>query len=347
MVLKRIAVSILCLYAVGCTGGDSVRVCPGVDPDAGAPSYTFGDYIDREERVLAQWRLVRIEATNAEFRSPHNSRRLLADHGLKPNILRDREPDDESWSMLADWADRRVVRDGLGVLSVCFPECPVFVDDAGELCIVSRRQVDRLAPPEYRDARTCERLIDDARELAELRCRLETERLTISETRGSLYDLVDIVQETAKLNIVIAAPVRRAGIPDRETSFSCTEERLGEALSRLVCEYSLDVTCENRVILIVARDGDRPVSMTTDLWSRRVRVRGNDLAMRDVARQIGESLGMKVVIDPTTWRRAASFDFDDRERQLGEVIEILRQGAPLQLNRFDDRLWFLAPPMSR
>ena len=268
MVRIRMVMALLCLYSAGCAAGNSVRVVPDAGPDPESPSYLLGEYVDRESRVLAKWRQVRIEATNADFRSPRKGLFLLASHGLEPMVLRDGEPDDESWVLSADWAEKRVTRDGIGVLSACFPDCQWFVDESGDLCIISRRQVDRLAPPEYREARTCEMLVEDDKDLQDLRLRLETERLSLPEHHGSLYEIIDLIQETAKLNIVISAPVRRAGIPDRETSFGCTEERLGEALTRLVGGFALDFTFENRVVLVIARDGDRQLTATTDLWLR-------------------------------------------------------------------------------
>ena len=53
-------------------------------------------------------------------------------------------------------------------------------------------------PEEYREARTCERLIENERDSAELWRRLETERLTIPEMHGSLYDIIDSIQETVR-----------------------------------------------------------------------------------------------------------------------------------------------------
>lgn len=339
--LRAFALAAL-LGVVGCTGTGADRIEPDRGPDAGAPAYPLGDYMVREERALARWKSVRIRATNGDLHWPEKALRLLADAGLNP-VLDSRQDWDEFEEVPADWAEKQVEVDALEALRRCLPERDIYVDDEGRVH-AARRTMDRPGPPPLaRDARTCERLVGDLRDSAELRRRLESERISLPGRTATLYDTVDEIQETARINVVIAAAARRAGIPDRVAEFSCRDETLESVFLRLAEEWGLVLSCENRVVLLsLAEDASEP-SVDNHLWSARVRVGGTGLAMRDLARQLGHAVGMDVVIDPVTWRRSARFDLSIRERSFAEVVELLRKGAPLQVSRLDGRLWFLEP----
>ncbi len=337
-------IGILCL--AGCAGTDTDRVEPDRGPDEGAPAYPLGDYMDREARALAKWKSVHIRATNGDLRRPETAVRLLAEAGLSP-VLDSRQDWDEFEEIPADWAQKQVEVDALEALRRCLPERDVYVDDEGRVH-AARRTMDRPGPPPLaRDARTCERLVRDLRDSEEIRRRLETERVSLPSRTATLYDIVDDIQEAARINVVIAAAARRAGIPDRVAAFSCRDENLESVFLRLAAEWGLVLSCENRVVLLSrAEDAGEP-AVDNHLWSARVRVGGTGLAIRDVARQLGDAVGAEVVIDPVTWRRSARFDLTVRERSFGEVVELLRKGAPLQVSRFDGRLWFLEPTEPR
>ena len=54
---------------------------------------------------------------------------------------------------------------------------------------------------------------------------------------STLYDVVDYIQEFGKINIVISAEVRLAGIPDRKIDFHAASESIGNTLHRLCDTY--------------------------------------------------------------------------------------------------------------
>lgn len=87
----------------------------------------------------------------------------------------------------------------------------------------------------------------------ELLRKLDEVFLDLDFTDSTLYDIVDYIQEFAKINVVISAEVRRAGIPDRKIDFHAASESIGKTLRRVCDAYGLTWTISNRVLLIVAK----------------------------------------------------------------------------------------------
>ncbi|MEK7469607.1 MAG: hypothetical protein AAB074_19715 [Planctomycetota bacterium] len=77
--------------------------------------------------------------------------------------------------------------------------------------------------------------------------------LDLDFSDSTLYDIVDYIQEFARINIVISAEVRKAGIPDRKIDFHAASEPIGTTLRRLCDRYGLAWRLANRVLLIVAK----------------------------------------------------------------------------------------------
>ncbi len=89
-----------------------------------------------------------------------------------------------------------------------------------------------------------------ARELVR---KLDEVFIDLDFTDSTLYDIVDYIQEFARINIVISAEVRKAGIPDRKIDFHATSECIGKTLRRLCDDYGLTWKVENYVLLIIAK----------------------------------------------------------------------------------------------
>ncbi|MBI2920298.1 MAG: hypothetical protein HYY18_04360 [Planctomycetes bacterium] len=90
----------------------------------------------------------------------------------------------------------------------------------------------------------------ESEEVQAIREKLETTKIDLDFTDATLYDIIDFIQEFAKINIVIASDVRRAGIPDRKISFAARDLLLKHALKLLLNQYGLTQKFENRVLLI-------------------------------------------------------------------------------------------------
>ncbi|MBI2922529.1 MAG: hypothetical protein HYY18_15870 [Planctomycetes bacterium] len=92
-------------------------------------------------------------------------------------------------------------------------------------------------------------VVEDEEVLA-IKNKLETTKIDLDFTDSTLYDIVEFIQEFAKINIVISAEVRREGIPDKKISFAVKDLVLKHVLRLLLQQYDLGYTFENRVLLI-------------------------------------------------------------------------------------------------
>jgi hypothetical protein len=127
-------------------------------------------------------------------------------------------PDRTQWVELMEWAD------GIRIASPSLPDFP----DA-----------------EWQRRR-------DMADLAEIQATLETCRIDLDFEKSTLYDIVDYIQEFAKINIVISAEVRRAGIPDTKIDFRVKDMVLKDALALLLRNYCLTSRLECRVLLVTS-----------------------------------------------------------------------------------------------
>ncbi|NUN47479.1 MAG: hypothetical protein HUU15_01450 [Candidatus Brocadiae bacterium] len=87
-------------------------------------------------------------------------------------------------------------------------------------------------------------------EVLAIKNKLETTKIDLDFNDATLTDIVDFIQEFARINIVIAAEVRREGIPDKKISFQVKDLVLKHVLRLLLQQYDLGYTFENRVLLI-------------------------------------------------------------------------------------------------
>jgi type II secretory pathway component GspD/PulD (secretin) len=87
-------------------------------------------------------------------------------------------------------------------------------------------------------------------EVLAIKNKLETTKIDLDFTDSTLYDIIEFIQEFAKINIVIAAEVRKEGIPEKKISFAVKDLVLKHVLRLLLQQYDLGYTFENRVLLI-------------------------------------------------------------------------------------------------
>jgi len=108
---------------------------------------------------------------------------------------------------------------------------------------------------------------DDSAEILAIQHKLDTLRIDLDFTDSTLYDIVDFIQEFAKINLVVSAEVRNAGIPDRKIDFAVRDMVLKEVLRQLLERYDLGYTLENRVLLVTtaAIAAERPLLEVHDI----------------------------------------------------------------------------------
>ena len=87
-------------------------------------------------------------------------------------------------------------------------------------------------------------------EIRAIREKLDTTKIDLDFVDSTLWDMVDFVQEFAKINIVIASDVRKDGTPEKKTTLQVHDLRLDRAVSRILEPYALTWSFENRVLLI-------------------------------------------------------------------------------------------------
>jgi hypothetical protein len=334
------------LFFAGCA---TVRVVPGPEEDPNAPGYPLGDYLARRDPVIALWKRTLITARNETLQHPRLAMRLLHNAGLEVKCLDPRllEESDEFQETPYDWAREQHTRNGWDFLGAAFPTASFFVDESAEVCMASRPTFESSAPLGCLEARELAKLLESDEETVELEKTLAKRTVSVDFPKASLYDVVDMIQENAKVNIVIAAAVRKTGLPDREISFSADRENLGVVLDRLAEGCGLEYSIENRVILFtLPGEGGfchRQSREALDLLARPVRIDGSGLAIREVAKRLGAALGKEVAIDPATWRRSARYDFHSQVLTAAEIVAILQQGAPLRVSFSYGKIWFLEP----
>ncbi|MBI2920854.1 MAG: hypothetical protein HYY18_07180 [Planctomycetes bacterium] len=192
---------------------------------------------------------------------------------------------------------------------------------------------------------------------AKTREAVKTARVDLDFRDVPLPDVISSLQEATQLNVMINR--RWVEDPERVTpTVSGRGMTVEEALAQILDPHGLAWRIDKGVLVVTTReevdqiaemdalraqDRKERQAAEAELFARPVSFGGEDLAIRHVAEMLGRDLGVPVAVDPTTWARAARFSFDARPRPAREVVDALRQGAPVIVTYRDGTLWFLSP----
>jgi hypothetical protein len=175
---------------------------------------------------------------------------------------------------------------------------------------------------------------------------------------AELYDSLDALQETMQVNIVISSNARRGFESDPVIPAIAGGRTISETLDDWAAGAGLGWKVENRLIYIgtqaeitAARDiesqrrAERKARLDglAALLARKVKVGGENLAVRQLAELLGSALGVPVRLDPVTWHRAARISLEETERTAEDVVRIMQSAVPLVVSYHDGILWFMAP----
>lgn len=175
---------------------------------------------------------------------------------------------------------------------------------------------------------------------------------------AGIYDSIDALQETVRLNIVISSNVRRTMKNDTAIGALPAGKLLQETFDDWSREAGLDWKVENGVLYFGRPDEIAPAKekeakrradrkerdrVLSALLARKVTVAGENLAIRQVAALLETALGVPVRCDPETWHRTVRLSLEPRERPALDIVRIVQAAAPVEVWLRDGVLWFLGP----
>lgn len=175
---------------------------------------------------------------------------------------------------------------------------------------------------------------------------------------AGIYDSMDALQETVRLNMVISSNARRTMKNDVPIGALPAGKLLQETFDAWSREAGLDWKVENGVLYFGPPDEIGPArekdakrradrrerdKALSALLARRVTVGGENLAIRQVAALLEPALGVPVRCDPETWHRTVRLTIEPRERPALDIVRIVQAAAPVEVWLRDGVLWFLGP----
>lgn len=175
---------------------------------------------------------------------------------------------------------------------------------------------------------------------------------------AGVYDSLDTLQETVRLNMVISARARQAFKDDLSISALPAGRLLQETFDAWSREAGLEWKVENGVLFFgppeeIAPAKEKDAKRRADrkerdkalsaLLARRVTIGGENLAIRQVAALLEPALGVSVRCDPETWHRTVRLSLEPRERPALDIVRIVQAAAPVEVWLRDGVLWFLGP----
>lgn len=175
----------------------------------------------------------------------------------------------------------------------------------------------------------------------------------------TLFDSLDAMQESLKLNMVLSSNVRKttwekpptmpelvAGKPVPDTFDAwASSAGLGWKVENGLMFFGTAEEIQAAKDVEDKRRAERKAreGSLSELLARKVKVGGDNLAIRQLAELLGSALGVPVKLDPETWHRAARITIDDAERTALDVVRIIQAAAPVEVSLRNGVLWFLGP----
>ncbi|MEK7466750.1 MAG: hypothetical protein AAB074_04975 [Planctomycetota bacterium] len=175
---------------------------------------------------------------------------------------------------------------------------------------------------------------------------------------AELDDSLDLLHEQVQLNFVLSSNARRANTENPMIPAIAAGRPLAEALDAWCASAGLAWKVKNSLIYFGTveeieaeklADSQRRAERKAlsgelaTLLARKVRIGGENLAIRQLAAMLGEALGVPVRLDPVTWHRAARISLEETERPAEDVVRIIQASAPVVVTYRAGILWFLAP----
>jgi len=339
----------------------------GAAADPSAPPHAFDAYMSRCAAVREKWAKTKVSLNFSDTTLVNVLAEFLGTYGLE--VLLDAGIDGNDCTVT--FKVEELAADQAIDLIAKMADMQFVISESGEAWLVRKGEGAKHQPPYVADLEAMLRIARLVRadlvetppnpEEAALRERLNKEYLDVDMSDSSAYDVLDHIQEHAKMNIVISAVLRK----EWKTVPLLTVHSKGGTLARVFDAYceagGFAWGLEQGVVLITSaeelqRIADRKAQISEEkrlrreaeaaLLAQRVFIGGENLAIRDVAEMLGQALSVPVVVDPQTWHRAARFGFPKEERTAREIVSALKQGAPLIVAFRDGTLWFLSPDES-
>ncbi|KAF0243706.1 MAG: hypothetical protein FD180_3122 [Planctomycetota bacterium] len=175
---------------------------------------------------------------------------------------------------------------------------------------------------------------------------------------AELDDSFDLLHQSVQLNFVLSANARRANTENPIVPALAAGRPLAETLDAWCAATGFSWKVKNSLIyfgteaeIAAEKDSDSRrraerkafASELAALLARKVRIGGDNLAIRQIAGMLGEALGVPVRLDPVTWHRAARITLEESERPAEDVVRIIQAAAPVVVSFRAGILWFLAP----
>jgi hypothetical protein len=326
------------------------------DPDA--PPIALGEYVAAREKALKAWRAAKVDLDWEGVPIEDAFAELAGKYDLHAQL------DPEA---LGKSVTFRVEQLGaLAVLDLLTKMCDLawVVNGSGEVWIVPKDKVMSYAPPAWIDlgelwraraAVLADRNSGVTREPELARKLRDTVVAARSVPAGDIYAFLNFLSQVTEINYVM----RPTDTPPQLPALAAMEGETVDAFLRRVLEpvrYTFLVTEESVILLskdadeeekkqAAAREEERKARLEAEanFLKTPVMIGGEEMALRDLATELGRALDVPVAIDPRSWRRAARYSFKAIEQPAFEIVRILKKGAPLEVTLRDGKLWFLAP----
>lgn len=327
-----------------------------IDPES-TPS-GLGEYVALREKTLEKWKKTKLSVEWENVTLAEAFGELATRFGLEARL------DPAAASIACTFRVDELEAIAALDLVTRMADLAWIVNQAGELWVIPRDKLTAYAPAGYFDwaelqgmraAVLADRNAGVTHE-PQLARKLRDTAIAARQIRETdLQGFLEFVMQVAEVNIV-TRPVENP--PQVPTMTPLEGESIDSFLRRGLepLGFTFTVTDDSVIVLTreqleaekketSAREDERKgrIDAERQFFKRPVTVGGDDMTLRDLAEALGRALEVPVVIDPTSWRRAARYSFKPIEQPAEEVVRILKKSAPVEVTWRDGKLWFLAP----
>ena len=337
----------------------------GEKPDAGSPPHPLDAEIAARAGRWKSWRETKVDLNFTDTSLPEALADLTKRYGLNFLIaggldLSDKTVTfkvsslgaDQTIDLIFKMADLRWVlaEDGTVVLLATDEDRATWeVKDSGELTLLEATE----------QVRTQERRAADHDSVDDTYWASVKGRVVAGEVpEAELDDSIDLLHQSVQLNIILSANARRANDKNPLIPALAAGRPIAETLDAWAAAAGLSWKVKNGLIYFgteaeISAEKDSDSMRRADrkshadelkaLLARKVRIGGDNLAIRQLAEMLGNALGVPVRLDPVTWHRAARITIQEKERSADDVVRIIQTAAPVVVSFRAGILWFLAP----
>ncbi|MCC6738126.1 MAG: hypothetical protein IT452_03710 [Planctomycetia bacterium] len=331
----------------------------GAQLDPSAPETPLGEYIAVRDKVLAKWREAKVDISWDAVPMRQALDDLAARYGLAATL--DAEAEGVTQTVAVEQMP------ALAALELMTNSAALawVVTASGDLVIMPQEKLTAFAPPAWYDLKELwaarESVLDDrnagvVREPELAKKLRDTAIVARSIPAGDLQAFLRFLSQVSDVNYVM----RPTDTPPQLPALAPLEgESLDSFLRRALepAAYTFKVTRDSVIVLsreqeeaekkeMSAREDERRgrLEAEKEFWKKPVNVGGENLTVRDIAEGLARDLGVPLVVDPRSARRAARYSFKAVEgRPAQEVVDILKRGCPVEVTFRDGKIWILAP----